>query len=520
MMIGASDGSSKLDNPYDYGSVQATTSSVLRTEELPPPFESNPRQRPVVIDLLQDEDNWVQSGGEQPPEFTPYEAQHWVNSDGNVISHDPHLNEDGEALYRFLLSQTTEPPRFAVRCRGTHRETRTRVVTHTGHGHSDNGGHHHSGSHTKVETYTETVVDFDFRIDLTQHLHPPVNWTASDEEPTYRGKMVWEKDVQDGIALQRQRTTRAENKAAGKWRKFRDQAGLPPWIRSPSMPGEERPRQAHAANAVAQSSRTVRNWADDYCASDKLLKEFVFEKVVHGWNLGALEKAIETLIRSTYYTGDLHISFPMSANKVYIRPTNQLSRALSHWWVKLLLWITLIYPFIWLFKRFSKRGGGIWQVAGAAYSLKEWVHLEDSVAGEDVARYLIRKEEARAQLPNRSLTALPAYSSDLKSPLPITSSTGDAWTEQRPTTLAQFGLSSQPQASSSSAAPLPTISKLRQTPKGVSELVGLREGEWFKQWEGTITRSVLLRVDRSDPLALPGEILAESAGAMLDGYND
>ena len=138
-----------------------------------------------------------------------------------------------------------------------------------------------------------------------------------------------------------------------------------------------------------------------------------------------------------------------------------------------------------------------------------------------MARYLIRKEEARAHLPNRTLAALPAYSSDLKSPLPTTSSTGDAWAVQRPTTLAQFGLPSQSQASSSSVVPsFPTISKLRQTPKGVSELVGLREGEWFKQWEGTITRSVLLRVDRSDPLALPGEMIAESAGAMLDGYND
>ena len=33
--------------------------------------------------------------GEEPPEFTPYNAEHSVARDGVVISHDHHLNEDG-----------------------------------------------------------------------------------------------------------------------------------------------------------------------------------------------------------------------------------------------------------------------------------------------------------------------------------------------------------------------------------------------------------------------------------------
>jgi hypothetical protein len=34
-------------------------------------------------------------GGEEPPEFTPYQAEHWVSRSGEIISHDRHLNEDG-----------------------------------------------------------------------------------------------------------------------------------------------------------------------------------------------------------------------------------------------------------------------------------------------------------------------------------------------------------------------------------------------------------------------------------------
>ena len=35
------------------------------------------------------------AGGDEPPKFTPYDAEHWISSCGDIISHDSHLNEDG-----------------------------------------------------------------------------------------------------------------------------------------------------------------------------------------------------------------------------------------------------------------------------------------------------------------------------------------------------------------------------------------------------------------------------------------
>jgi len=59
-----------------------------------------------------------------------------------------------------------------------------------------------------------------------------------------------------------------------------------------------------------------------------------------------------------------------------------MSRALSNPWLKFLLIITLIYPCIWLFQRFHRRGGGRWAVGGGAYALKRWaVAPESGVAG-------------------------------------------------------------------------------------------------------------------------------------------
>ena len=53
-----------------------------------------------------------------------------------------------------------------------------------------------------------------------------------------------------------------------------------------------------------------------------------------------------------------------------MRPDRTISRAISNPWLKFLLIITLIYPCIWVFQRFHRRGGGRWAVGGSGYALK------------------------------------------------------------------------------------------------------------------------------------------------------
>lgn len=51
-----------------------------------------------------------------PPEYAPYRAKFKQKGKG-VISRDPHINEDGEALYRFLLDHNS-PPAMEIKVRG------------------------------------------------------------------------------------------------------------------------------------------------------------------------------------------------------------------------------------------------------------------------------------------------------------------------------------------------------------------------------------------------------------------
>jgi hypothetical protein len=217
-------------------------------------------------------------------------------------------------------------------------------------------------------------------------------------------------------------------------------------------------------------------------------------QVVYGWKIADLQKSIEALIRSTHYTGTLSISFDLAASKVYVRPTNRLSRTLSNKWIKILLWILLIYPFIWLFKRFHSRGGGQWRVAGGAYATKAWVQMKDSVQGEDVTQYLARQQDASQDLPEYSAVA----------------STSHPWSLQAV------------QSSSSSALPGSgtSLGRLRRTSQGINKLVGVREGEWFKEWEGTIRHAVIARQQSNEPMYQPDEVQMEAAGATLDGFYD
>ena len=172
----------------------------------------------------------------------------------------------GEALYRFLLSQAETPPTFLVHCRGTHQETRPRQVERT-----DRQGRRY----TDTEYDNETVTDFDFTI---EHEVPPrtIEWTVGDGEPAYRGHMY--KEV--GTPGQTTKVDIATTNSFEAWVNKRRSRGIPPWVAEEQLanfPGGALER-ANSVNA-ARSSWTLRQWADDYCQSGMIFKEFVYRKV-------------------------------------------------------------------------------------------------------------------------------------------------------------------------------------------------------------------------------------------------
>jgi hypothetical protein len=100
-----------------------------------------------------------------------------------------------------------------------------------------------------------------------------IQWSVRDDEPAYRGQMYQQIESPSDLigVLSKSKVKREELKKYKALCKDRADLGKPPWASTSLSP----PQIA----TQLQSSRTVRQWCDDYCASAKVLKEFVYTKV-------------------------------------------------------------------------------------------------------------------------------------------------------------------------------------------------------------------------------------------------
>jgi hypothetical protein len=376
-------------------STSAFTDVIVDDENAPPPPFMEQDDGPVDFDYNTGSIVISSEGEEPPPAFTTYDAEYSVDSSGSIYTHDVHLNSDGEALYRFLLAHAAIPPQYLLKVRGTRSVTNTKCKE--------------ISTEEKVDR-TTTATDFDFAIDVGQQVfssgvahttqHQPVHWSVSDQQPAYRGQTYLATGIPGSATLRKASISKS------KQQKERDavrlERGLPPWVDN-ILP----PRGAHNYNTSPhgglRSSWTLRRWADDYCASDKLVKEFMYEKVVYGWDTATLTAAIRKLVQNTGYQGKVEVSFEVSSAHITVKSSNRLAHALLNPWVRILLIITLIYPFIALFLHFRQRWSGRWEVCGGAYALKTWADVPtDSLStdpnGASGARFLHTPEGVKMLL--------------------------------------------------------------------------------------------------------------------------
>ena len=75
----------------------------------------------------------------------------------------------------------------------------------------------------------------------------------------------------------RRKATSSENSQFDSWNATRVDGGLPPWVPM----GDRHRVQNVGGDDFQRQTRDIREWADEYCASKKYLKEFIFKKVIH-----------------------------------------------------------------------------------------------------------------------------------------------------------------------------------------------------------------------------------------------
>jgi hypothetical protein len=271
-------------------------------------------------------------------------------------------------------------------------------------------------------------VDFEFWLNITQYLIPdnePFVWILGEEEPTYRGGRNLQVDVPQVVKGDLEMDSLASNAKHGKkrvaWngegqshrrREDHEAAGLPPWVRTRNQPWrtvagiEDESSLSAAGDSIyietSQSfdrtepflqlpSRTLLDWATEYCQSRKPLKEFRVRRHIHGWALPLLRADIEEILRQNQPPDctTVRATTKLRSQDIIVRSPSALwgtlknERPILTWF----LWITLIYPLIIWPLRYLLEGR--WQIAGISFAFQKWIHLDGSKPGDTPEDYAI-----------------------------------------------------------------------------------------------------------------------------------
>lgn len=146
---GSSSGRTDYTAAYSLATTAGTASSSAGPEAPGPAGDGLNMQ--VLKDVAAAQaDVAVDVPDQDPPDFTPYQhATYTISGSGSITSSvaphprilglahlsrcrsfDKHLNQDAEALAKFLIMHLLSPPQVAVRVVGAHEEVRSEVVTH------------------------------------------------------------------------------------------------------------------------------------------------------------------------------------------------------------------------------------------------------------------------------------------------------------------------------------------------------------------------------------------------------
>ena len=285
---------------------------------------------------------------------------------------------------------------------------------------------------------------FDFWVTLTSYLIPqgtPLIWIRGNDDPTYRGGLVKEVETlePDRGTYSRRTATSSEIRSSQAKREARSRTGVPPWggdsfatdsveIETESVFEDLRDSEG-AQERIRPSRRTLEDWAEDYCQSWRPIKTFRFRKGVYGWDLDWVETSAFSVIKPDWLRTIRHWTRKVEFSDVddIVIQHDFLSPIVDRPWVQEFLWMTFLYPLvIWPMKRYLLTAH--WDVAGASYPFQRWVHLDDSHPGETVNEYQERPEPRLSDLAKHTLAARPILK---ETPRGISQLVGTKWEDAR-----------------------------------------------------------------------------------------
>lgn len=282
--------------------------SIDGNDDLPPQYSPTGESSGSVSAPLLTPDTALSSQSPDPLDFPPTLED---TNTGARFYINQQLDQDPEALERWICRQAAVAPQPCVKILGTHTETRRE----------------------KNENKRQTVTDFDVEIDLAPYLFSDathrISWrrinTADNGKKTRRGTVLAKR--------------------------------APGFKQDIEVGGAEKP--------------TLREWCHRYCASAAGLKAFTLRREVTGLDKDAIKEKIETLIRGLNYRGCLQISFPTRNEIAEVYNDCRTSRWRLTRWIQWVFTLTLLFIFTWPYLFFRTKR---FEVVTAEWPFSRGVH--------------------------------------------------------------------------------------------------------------------------------------------------
>ncbi|KAJ5160369.1 uncharacterized protein N7482_007373 [Penicillium canariense] len=252
--------------------------------------------------------------------------------DTRVVTLSPSLSRNTNELFHVIRRQLKLPVRPMLHVRGTHTET----------------------SNDGKQKKSNTVTDFDFRLDLAETvlrgweggpLH--ANWMEldvirdGDDISAYRG----------GIMRSRAYKAPASGPVVGHAMDS-DAALLGPDVEA-GVDVDDQEEGEHPA--VADIDADLKLWCERFCLDPSPVKSFTIYRSLQGFDHQAMRNIFDSHIRDLNYRGSIHQQFSQAHSSVTVYSPhwiNQLRTNKFVWWVVVILQLWIItWPIIWLMEK-------------------------------------------------------------------------------------------------------------------------------------------------------------------------
>ncbi|KAJ5880852.1 uncharacterized protein N7473_011905 [Penicillium subrubescens] len=313
--------------------------SIADDDELPPPYTDEPDLDPVPASSAIAASSSRPTGTFRPLRIV--DAAYAIPGTKGIHSYDkrvvtlaPNLSSNKDELFEVIRRQLNLPVRPMLLIQGTHSE-------------SSNDG---------KQKKSNTVTDFEFRLDLAETM-----LTGWEGGPMHINWM--EVDVirdEDGVSAFRGGILRSRAYKAPKARRVLDHAvdsdaALlgPDTEAGIDFDGEE--EEEEESEAVLSARGNLKLWCERFCLDPAHVKSFTIYRELRGFDHQAMRNILDSHIRELNYRGTIKQHFTQAHSSVTVYSPHWINRARTNkyiWWIVVLLQLWIItWPVIWLMEK-------------------------------------------------------------------------------------------------------------------------------------------------------------------------